>query len=206
MSEHKSAERIPTVNISNLHHPKKHQELIDTWNQAFCTYGFVYLQGHGLDELYADFYEECVTFFSRPMQEKMNFCLHKGYGHGGYCPPGIETVADSVIITDKNHKNKKKPDPVENVCSYTPVLETFPCTENGYAGGGGLKQKVLFYFFFFCSFALFPLPPSLPPLFRLFCFLARIFPLLFIISFVFVFGCLGFFFMFSGSVVVGRSG
>ncbi|CAD7970487.1 unnamed protein product [Amoebophrya sp. A120] len=56
-------------------------------------------------------------------EEKMQYCLGKGYGLGGYVPRGVETVAKSSVLAEGDtgsgvggKKRVLRPDPVETLC------------------------------------------------------------------------------------------
>ena len=68
------------------------------WHDAFSTYGFCNIIGHGIDLDAQDaLHRSALSYFRQPLSVKMRDCLNKGYGSGGYVPQGVEAVARSVV-------------------------------------------------------------------------------------------------------------
>ena len=62
--------QLPVADISLLGTDRQ-QELIDVWDFAFRTYGFVLMINHGLDKKYVRFENECQEFFKHSLDNKM---------------------------------------------------------------------------------------------------------------------------------------
>ena len=81
------------------------------WDAAMRTLGMCIIVGHGCPaSLTEGLYRAARDFFTMTAEEKMRSCLHRGYGAGGYVPPGVEAVARSV-----SGDSESKPDLVENI-------------------------------------------------------------------------------------------
>uniref|UniRef100_A0A7S0JJA6 Fe2OG dioxygenase domain-containing protein n=1 Tax=Calcidiscus leptoporus TaxID=127549 RepID=A0A7S0JJA6_9EUKA len=80
------------------------------WDAAMQDYGMATLVGHGLPQSVMQvLYDSALSFFTLPMERKMAYCLNKGYGSGGYVPPGVEAVSRSHAHAEA------APDLVENI-------------------------------------------------------------------------------------------
>jgi len=85
--------------------------LAQQWDEAFSTWGMAQIVGHELSsEAASALYESASDFFNQPIDEKMRWCLHKGYGSGGYVPSGVEAVGRST-----GAQADAPPDIVENI-------------------------------------------------------------------------------------------
>ena len=81
---------IPTVDIAEFLRTGDPRAAVQ-WHEAFSTVGFCNLVGHGIDpEAIQRLQEDAWAYFRQPREAKMCDCLHKGYGHGGYVPEGVE--------------------------------------------------------------------------------------------------------------------
>ena len=80
------------------------------WHYAMSTLGMCIITNHGISaQELNNLYSVALDFFQLPLDEKMKYCLHKGYGHGGYTPQGVEAVSRSTA------RNAAPPDLVENI-------------------------------------------------------------------------------------------
>mmetsp|Transcript_4467 Transcript_4467/g.12525 ORF Transcript_4467/g.12525 Transcript_4467/m.12525 type:complete len:241 (+) Transcript_4467:130-852(+) len=61
-------------------------------------------------EATTDLYNAASEFFSQRDEDKMRWCLHQGYGAGGFVPRGVEAVGRSHAGGEKAN-----PDPLENL-------------------------------------------------------------------------------------------
>ena len=129
-----SARHPPTIPIVDLLGDA--EAASETIDRALRRYGFFHLRDHGLDELYESYAEELRRFFSLDHEEKMRFCLNKGYGSGGYVPRGVEAVGRSSGGGDD-----ARADPVENLSDSDPNLRTYPSAERGYRYGDALVER-----------------------------------------------------------------
>ena len=112
--------KLPVADISLLG-TERQQELMDVWDFAFSTYGFVLMVNHGLDEKYVTFEKECQAFFKHSLENKMKCSAGKQYGHGGYAPQGVESVSASG-----GNKKVRPADAVENICANHGDFRYFP--------------------------------------------------------------------------------
>ncbi|KAK3233471.1 hypothetical protein CYMTET_56233 [Cymbomonas tetramitiformis] len=104
------------------------QAVIQAWDKAFSTVGFAVIVGHGVpEEVVVDTYAKANDFFSLPMEDKMKSCLGKGYGVGGYLPPGLESVGSS-----KKGAPRKPSDIVENILVHYRESDVIPERPAGY--------------------------------------------------------------------------
>ena len=72
-------------------------EVAKAWDAAMSSMGLVQIIGHGVDSEAIDgLAESGRAFFEQSHEQKMESCLHKGYGFGGYVPQGVEAVARST--------------------------------------------------------------------------------------------------------------
>ena len=61
------------------------------WDAAMRQLGLCIVTGHGIPPAAIEaLYGSASAFFAQEREEKMRHCLHKGYGSGGYVPPGVE--------------------------------------------------------------------------------------------------------------------
>lgn len=77
--------------------PEERADFARDLRDAFSRYGFVTLEGHGLDaELISSAYQSAQSFFSLPVEDKMA-CLVPGVGGNfGYTPFGQEHAKDEA--------------------------------------------------------------------------------------------------------------
>jgi len=86
--------------------------LLQTWREALECWGFAVITGHGFPEdALRDLRASAERFFMEG--DKEGACLKAGYGVGGYCSRGIESVSRSV-------GQASPPDLVESVCFHNP--------------------------------------------------------------------------------------
>ena len=116
------------IDLAFLGDPATEALLLKQWNDAFCHYGFCYLTSHGLQPLYERVQHHALQFFtSLTPDEKAAYNLQKGYGHGGYVAPGVESVAASRRTNNGTPNDKvHKPDPVESLCVHSGNAEHVP--------------------------------------------------------------------------------
>eukprot|EP00419_Tripos_fusus_P021279 CAMPEP_0172749108 /NCGR_PEP_ID=MMETSP1074-20121228/146538_1 /TAXON_ID=2916 /ORGANISM="Ceratium fusus, Strain PA161109" /LENGTH=336 /DNA_ID=CAMNT_0013580983 /DNA_START=42 /DNA_END=1052 /DNA_ORIENTATION=+ len=119
----------------------RESELLQAWDEAFKTSGFLLLKGHGMQSLFEDMEREVRDFFCcQPHDEKMKFSLGRGYGFGGYVQQGILAVARGSEI----HK-ARPPDAVETLESLTQGCTVLPGVDNGYASNALRDQASHLY-------------------------------------------------------------
>ena len=95
---------IPTLDFS-----LSNAVLAKPWREAFSVVGFCRIKNHGirgLDELK----KHSRTFFSQPLECKLESRLNDKYGFGGYTPSGVEAVAKTL-----DESTAARPDPVESL-------------------------------------------------------------------------------------------
>ena len=75
---------IPIVDISDFRaRGPAAKDVVQQWDTAFRTVGFVMVLGHGVMQETVDELHQCaLQFFRRPHEDKMTCCLNKGYGFG----------------------------------------------------------------------------------------------------------------------------
>ena len=104
---------VPVVDISPLagEDAAAIAEVARSWDAAMSSLGLVAITGHGVpDDVAGQLASASHDFFGFSQQEKMQSCLHRGYGHGGFVPIGVEAVARSTATGAD-----KPPDLVENI-------------------------------------------------------------------------------------------
>lgn len=138
---------LPVIDLNLLDDPEREASVLAQWNDAFCNHGFCYLtsKSHGLQPLYERVEREALQFFTTlTPEEKAAYYLKKGYGHGGYVAPGIESVASS------RHAKKSPPDLVESLCVHSSRAQHVPPFRSSddmledvpYKHGDGFEQAV----------------------------------------------------------------
>ena len=80
--------------------------VVRAFDAAFSEHGYAVLTGAQvlqLEVLQRELVKEAAAFFSLPLEDKMRF-HHGPYGHpgGGYTPIGLESVAKSIGLTQKD--------------------------------------------------------------------------------------------------------
>ena len=87
---------VPVIDISSFLHGDEEQrtQVAQQWDAAMSSVGMVTIVGHGCPPEAIDaLYDGATSFFAKSREEKMQFCLNKGYGAGGFVPQGVEAVA-----------------------------------------------------------------------------------------------------------------
>ena len=118
---------IPSIDINGLVQSTATQEELETmansFDEAMRAIGMVYLINHNISPHTIDkLRTSAKLFFDQPHHTKMESCLNKGYGHGGYVPQGVEAVARSNAP-----ESNAPPDLVENlVFSHVLMLAPIP--------------------------------------------------------------------------------
>ena len=90
---------VPVIDISPFLHGDEEQrtQVAQQWDAAMSSVGMVTIVGHGCPPKAIDaLYDGATSFFAKSREEKMQFCLNKGYGAGGFVPQGVEAVARST--------------------------------------------------------------------------------------------------------------
>eukprot|EP00123_Amoebidium_parasiticum_P021061 comp60925_c0_seq1/m.47878 comp60925_c0_seq1/g.47878 ORF comp60925_c0_seq1/g.47878 comp60925_c0_seq1/m.47878 type:complete len:314 (-) comp60925_c0_seq1:562-1503(-) len=107
-----SGKAIPVIDLGPYRTgtPQEREAVARQWDDAFRKVGFAAVVGHGVSSgVIEGLYDSALSFFKLPLEEKLHYCLNKGYGHGGYVPVGVEAVGRSRGDTTL------PPDVVENM-------------------------------------------------------------------------------------------
>lgn len=99
--------------------PSRKNEFIRLWNKSFHDLGFILITGHSIShDLFTDLKEEYLSFFDAPDDIKLRFQYGQyGCSEGGYTPPGIERVENSInaeIIHDRAFQVNDVPESESN--------------------------------------------------------------------------------------------
>ena len=132
---------IPQIDISPMLNRDlaKFDDVISQWNASLAKFGFVIITGHGVsNEIIESLYSKSIHFFKLPLEEKMKFCVSKGYGRGGYVPSGIESVGrtkgkaasppdlvESIAFSSDNLLNLRDTIPESFIPGITEAIETY---------------------------------------------------------------------------------
>mmetsp|Transcript_126177 Transcript_126177/g.223542 ORF Transcript_126177/g.223542 Transcript_126177/m.223542 type:complete len:337 (-) Transcript_126177:143-1153(-) len=119
----------------------REHELLQIWDEAFKTSGFVLLKNHGLRQAFETMERELRQFFcGQSHEEKMKYSLHRGYGFGGYVEQGILAVARGSEI----HK-ARPPDAVETLETLSRESAVLPSLSTGYKTDALKEQAACLY-------------------------------------------------------------
>ncbi len=91
--------RIPVINIQSYRtgSPDERKAFVATFGHALETYGFVSIEGHGIDMvLIKDVYSQIRQLFELPAEAKKAYVVGKG-GERGYTAFGTEHAKDSKV-------------------------------------------------------------------------------------------------------------
>jgi isopenicillin N synthase-like dioxygenase len=94
MSKHFSS--IPIIDISPLTSGEigEQQSVADQLGRAASEVGFLYVRGHGIDDvLFEGVLDAAKRFFAQPVERKMAVYIGRSKNHRGYVPEGEEVFA-----------------------------------------------------------------------------------------------------------------
>lgn len=92
---------LPIIDVAPFLRPDataaERREVAQAWDAAMSSTGLAQIVGHGVDPTVIDrLVESANRFFELSAEQKMQSCLNKGYGFGGYVPQGVEAVGRST--------------------------------------------------------------------------------------------------------------
>ncbi|CAE8624185.1 unnamed protein product [Polarella glacialis] len=130
--------------------PEDARRVAQQWREAFSTYGFCQVTGHGVpDDAIEAAYGAARRFFSLPAEGKLRCDLGKGYGFGGFTAQGKERVSATASEQPDGQvlgsEAARPPDRVESMVVYGTEEDLVPSGVEGYKDAvhgyhDGMKQ------------------------------------------------------------------
>eukprot|EP00931_Biecheleriopsis_adriatica_P059057 TRINITY_DN35276_c0_g1_i1.p1 TRINITY_DN35276_c0_g1~~TRINITY_DN35276_c0_g1_i1.p1 ORF type:complete len:312 (-),score=37.75 TRINITY_DN35276_c0_g1_i1:141-1076(-) len=119
--------------------PEEARRVVRQWREAFATYGFCQVVGHGVpNDTIEAAYKTARSFFSLPVEEKLQCQVGKEYGSasGGFTAQGRERVGASASEARDGQPlggaKARPPDRVESMVLFGRDEDVIPASVKGY--------------------------------------------------------------------------